>query len=251
MVEKQQKTSTDRQALAQHAQHDRPTGVRLGDHTPSVSKGLAVWDLPNLSCAVYDLLGRRPRGSERIDARALRSDQRHRCGIHRFLACYRHDPWTNKSTLRDYLRRSHWKTHAVASSRFGFDPDPVDDWIHEMIYRQMELPESHLLSVISHDGGFADPIARFLTLHQSRVWIVGFPERLSHKLTRLARLSHRVQLVDIQHDAQAVVLPQRMHRVSRDVSATTHHPDQTRERSDALRGNGRRTVDAGAVRLAL
>jgi hypothetical protein len=103
------------------------------------------------------------------------------------------------------VRRGAWRWSPCEKARYGYDDDPVDDYI---IHRLVELTEQfdthqqNTISLISHDGGYAPYLEQFVAAG-GYVAIIGIRDRLSKRLLELA-VSDRVVLFDLDEDIHAV-----------------------------------------------
>ena len=150
-------------------------------------------------------MGRAPKGQDDLDLRQLREWHKVSLMIRKCYFVTRGYPERPRDALKDAVRRCTWKWVDPDHPRYDYNEDPVDDYI---INRNVELTEQfphhyqRTISIVSHDGGYADYLEEFLSVG-GYVEIVGILSRMSRKLYRLS--DHpRVQLFDLELDVRAI-----------------------------------------------
>src|SRR4029079_6882289 len=112
----------------------------------------------------------------------------------------------SRANLERDVRGAGWKYNQPTRCIYGYDnQDCVDDYIR---YRVIHAAGRHsVVALISHDGGYRPALKTYLQAGGSAL-ILGFVERMSHKLFNLsydwqAAGSGTAKILDLQFDAQA------------------------------------------------
>lgn len=190
--------SFDRPPAAEWKHDSRPRVIGL----PS---GVALMDAPNIRCVLHGELGRAPYGDRDLDLKRLRAWHKHVLLIRKCHFVVRPDPSKRRVGLRDAVRRGSWRWVRCEKARYGYNEDPVDDYIiHRLVEltEQFDIHQQNTISLISHDGGFAPYLERFVEAG-GYVAILGILDRMSKHLWELAR-RERVVLFDLNQDIHAV-----------------------------------------------
>jgi hypothetical protein len=180
-------------------------GIGRSERGKAVPSGVALMDAPNIRCVLATELGRAPYGDRDLDLKWLRTWHKRVLLIRKCHFVVRPDPVRRRIGLRDAVRRGSWRWVRCERARYGYNDDPVDDYI---IHRLVELTEQfdthqqNTISIISHDGGYAPYIERFVEAG-GYVAILGILERMSKRLLEFAD-RERVVLFDLNEDVHAV-----------------------------------------------
>lgn len=197
-----------------------PTGVFLGGEvSPQRRTGILIVDVNDVHARIAPYLAEQLRPPlTPVKWRAVRHHVRSEMGITRSFSVVRFDAsnWTRRERLRRHMMQRGYRHREPLRPKFGFHSgDPAKDWIGWRLESLVDSwgPKLPAVCLVSHDGIFAEPLARLLALGV-RIGIVGLIDQLSPELYGLTgpdALSDagRVRLFDLELDIHAIELSQR------------------------------------------
>ena len=194
-----------------------------GAVSPDRHTGILIAEMDVIDAATEECLGEQlKKRLTPVNWQLVRQYIRSKMGVNRFVSVVDFDPsdWVRRERLRRHMMRRGYRHKEPRRSKFGFHRDiPSKDWIGWRLESLIDSwgPKLPAVCLVSHDGIYAEPLARLLALGV-RIGLVGLTERLSPELYGLTgpdSLSEtgQVRLFDLETDIHAIDLPLRWHDV--------------------------------------